>query len=130
MPILLFPYSSGPVGGYFLGGLFIKTPESLSADNQVSHAMQRSMTGRFSSDLFDTGKRIWSLAMKNLTQTELDVIMSKYNEQVNNDEPITFQSTDDEYIIPTTRVWIDDPQPEIQKGGSYLRSLDLTLQEV
>lgn len=115
---------------YLLDATTIRNPHEIKEQNSTQVAVQRTLDGSINRDHFGSNKRTWTLSYKNAKKTEYDTIKTIYTSYLATTTTKTFQVTETNYTIASTRVHIDLIERSFSVGGTdYLSDFDLVLTE-
>ncbi len=111
---------------YSLGDITLPNPSNFKRETIERAAMNHLMDGTHKKDITNRKER-FILEYKNLTQTQVQAILSEYNLLTTR----LFSVSETNLTINATSVHIDIPRRDYQvKGGEYREDLSLTLTEV
>lgn len=115
---------------FLLDGTTIRNPINLEEQTVDQYAEQRVLTNGVGRDYFGTTKRIWILDFSNtkpVDYTTIKTIVDAYKTTVTTK---TFQSTETNYTIASTRCHLDLIRRKFSVGGTtYLSDFSLVLTE-
>ncbi len=115
---------------YILNGTTIKSPQSLTVDNDTQVAQNRSLDGTISRDYFGSNKSVWTLGYTVKTKADFDTINNIYLAYLSSGTPVTFESTETNYTIASTNVHVDlKTRNFAYRGDQYLSDFTLILTE-
>lgn len=115
---------------YLLAGSTIRNPKSLEEGNSTQVAQNRTLSGSITRDYFGSTKKVWSLEFENAKKTDYDTINTIYQSYLNTGTTQTFEVTETNYTIASTRVHIDLVERAFKvRGSDYLSDFTLTLTE-
>ena len=115
---------------FILGGSTLKGPNTFEEDNSTLMAEQRVLSGAVARDYFGSNKRIWRLTYTNLNVTAFNTINSVYQTYLTSGSTQTWQVTETNYTISSTKVHIDLLQRNFNvRGSSYISDVTLILTE-
>lgn len=115
---------------YILSGTTIKKPQAITEDNSTQVTQIRTLSGAVNRDFFGSNKRIWSCDYSTITKADYDTINAIYQAYLLSGNPVTWQSTESNYVIASTNVHVDLlSRGFTYKGGSYLSDFTLILTE-
>jgi hypothetical protein len=115
---------------YLLSGSTIRNPKSLNEGNTTQVAQNRTLGGSITRDYFGTNKKVWVLNFENAKKADYDTINTIYQTYLSTGTTVTFEVTETNYTIASTRVHIDLVERQFRvRGSDYLSDFTLTLTE-
>lgn len=115
---------------YLLAGSTIRNPRDFDESNSTQVAENRTLGGSITRDYFGSNKKVWVLNYENAKKTDYDTINTIYQTYLSTGTTQTFQVTETNYTVASTRVHIDLVQRAFKvRGSDYLSDFTLTLIE-
>jgi hypothetical protein len=115
---------------YYLADDLIRSPSSLSEENNTQFAQNRTLDGGVTRDYFGNIKRVWTLNYDTVNKNDYFTIRAIYNNYLTAKNAINFEITEDNYTILQTQVFMDIPTRDFSvKGTDYLSNFTVTLTE-
>lgn len=115
---------------YVLAGVSIRRPVSMEETNSTQVAQNRVLSGAVTRDYFGSNKKIWVLDYENTQKSDYDTINGIYQSYLSTGTTQTWQVTETNYTISSTRVHVDLLQRGFRVSGSdYISDFSLILTE-
>lgn len=115
---------------YILSGSTIRAPYSFDEENSTQVAQQRTLGGTIGRDYFGSNKRVWTLDYQNTKVTDFTTINTIYQTYLTTGTTVTWQVTETNYTVSSTRVHIDLLKRGFSvRGTDYLSEFTLILTE-
>lgn len=108
-----------------LGSTTLPNPTRLQREFVETSTENTALTGRTTKDIRNRKER-FVLTFERLTPTQVDTILSEYNDQTTKN----FSVSEDNLTIASTPVHIDFEKRDYIKGGEFRSDVTLTLVEV
>lgn len=128
--LLFHPRNVVATQKFMLNGTSIKSPTEITEINQTINTVQRTLSGRLTRDMFGSNKRVWRLGYPLVNRQDYDVINSQYQQYLEDESPVTWRISQDNYPITTTFVHVDLIERDFSiRGSGYISAFDLILTE-
>lgn len=115
---------------FTLAGTDIKSPGAMQEGNSTQVAQNQALDGTISRDYFGSNKRMWVLTYRTIPKSDYDTINSIYQSYLSTGNPVTFVSTETNYVISQTNVHVDLQNRDFTyRGDQYLSDFTLILTE-
>lgn len=116
--------------GYLLNGSTIRSPSTFDESNSTQVAQNRTLAGNITRDYFGSNKRVWTLNYENVNITDYTTINNLYQTYLSTGTTQTWQITETNYTVSSTKVHLDLLQRSFGiKGSDYLSNFTLILTE-
>ena len=115
---------------FILDGTSIRRPYSMNESNSTQMAIQRTLSGAITRDLFGDNKRVWTLSYQTTNKDDFDTINAIYQSYLATETAKTWEVTESNYTISETTVHVDLQTRDFNiRGISFISDFELILTE-